>query len=397
LEERKVALPLEGIRVLDLSQLLPGSLCTQILADLGADVLKIENTKGGDGFRWTPPLVKTLGSFFHVTNRNKRGMKLNLREPAGREIFLKLVPEADVLLDNFRPGGMRRMGLGYDDLKQINPRLIYCSLTGFGQDGPYRDRAAHDLNFLSISGILDLLGEKGGRPIVPAIQIAGAGGGSLNAALGILAALIRRERTGAGQYLDVAILDGLAPFLALTMSQYLADGQLTRRGESLVGGGYAFYNVYETADGKFLALGALEEKFWIEFCKAVGREDLIEEQFAPAPRQDELIEEVRAIIRQKTRQEWVDLLSQYDTCFSPVNNLEEALQDPQIQHRGLWFKGQHPVDGEIGQMAFPIKFSADQPGWRMPPPSYGEHTEEILKELGYSDEEIADLGARGII
>ena len=392
-----MALPLEGIRVLDLSQLLPGSLCTQILADLGADVLKIENTKGGDGFRWTPPLVKTLGSFFHVTNRNKRGMKLNLREPAGREIFLKLVPEADVLLDNFRPGGMKRMGLGYDDLKQINPRLIYCSLTGFGQDGPYRDRAAHDLNFLSISGILDLLGEKGGRPIVPAIQIAGAGGGSLNAALGILAALIRRERTGAGQYLDVAILDGLAPFLALTMSQYLADGQLTRRGESLVGGGYAFYNVYETADGKFLALGALEEKFWVEFCKAVGREDLIAEQFAPAPRQDELIEEVRAIIRQKTRQEWVDLLSQYDTCFSPVNNLEEALQDPQIQHRGLWFKGQHPVDGEIGQMAFPIKFSADQPGWRMPPPSYGENTEEILKDLGYSDEEIADLGARGII
>ncbi|MGI6647532.1 MAG: CaiB/BaiF CoA transferase family protein [Bacillota bacterium] len=337
-----MALPLEGIRVLDLSQLLPGSLCTQILADLGADVLKIENTKGGDGFRWTPPLVKTLGSFFHVTNRNKRGMKLNLREPAGREIFLKLVPEADVLLDNFRPGGMRRMGLGYDDLKQINPRLIYCSLTGFGQDGPYRDRAAHDLNFLSISGILDLLGEKGGRPIVPAIQIAGAGGGSLNAALGILAALIRRERTGAGQYLDVAILDGLAPFLALTMSQYLADGQLTRRGESLVGGGYAFYNVYETADGKFLALGALEEKFWIEFCKAVGREDLIEEQFAPAPRQDELIEEVRAIIRQKTRQEWVDLLSQYDTCFSPVNNLEEALQDPQIQHRGLMVQGTAP-------------------------------------------------------
>jgi len=392
-----MALPLEGIRVLDLSQLLPGSLCTQILADLGADVLKIESTKGGDGFRWTPPLVKTLGSFFHVTNRNKRGMKLNLREPAGREIFLKLVPQADVLLDNFRPGGMKRMGLGYDDLKQINPRLIYCSITGFGQDGPYQDRAAHDINFLSISGILDLLGEKGGRPIVPAIQIAGAGGGSLNAALGILAALIRRERTGAGQYLDVAILDGLAPFLALTMSQYMADGQLTRRGESLVGGGYAFYNVYETADGKFLALGALEEKFWIEFCKAVGREDLIEEQFAPAPRQDELIEEVRAIIRQKTRQEWVDLRSQYDTCFSPVNNLEEALQDPQIQHRGLWFKGQHPVDGEIGQMAFPIKFSADQPGWRMPPPSYGEHTEEILKELGYSDEEIADLGARGII
>ncbi len=392
-----MALPLEGIRVLDLSQLLPGSLCTQILADLGAEVLKIENPKGGDIFRWTPPLVKTLGSFFHVTNRNKKGMKLNLRDPEGRKIFLKMVPQADVLLDNFRPGAMQRMGLGYEDLKKINPRLIYCSLTGFGQDGPYRDRAAHDLNFLSLSGVLDLLGEKGGRPIVPAVQIAGAGGGSINAALGILASLLRRERTGAGQYLDVAILDGLNPFLALSMSQYLADGQLPRRGETLVGGGYAFYNVYETSDGKYLALGSLEEKFWAEFCRAIDREDLIAEQFAPAPRQDELIDEVRSIIRQKTRQEWIDLLSQYDTCFSPVNTLEEALQDPHIQHRGLWFKGFHPVDGEVGQLRFPIKFSEDQPGWRMPAPSFGEHTEEILRRQGYDADEIADLATRGII
>ncbi len=392
-----MTLPLEGIRVLDLSQLLPGSLCTQILADLGAQVLKIENPKTGDGFRWTPPLVKTLGSFFHVTNRNKQGMKLNLRDPAGREIFLKMVPQADVLLDNFRPGAMQRMGLGYEDLKKINPRLIYCSLTGFGQTGPYRDRAAHDLNFLSIAGVLDLLGEKGGRPVVPAVQMAGAGGGSLNAALGIMASLFRRERTGAGQYLDVAILDGLNPFIALTMSQYLANGELPKRGETLVGGGYAFYNVYQTKDGKFLALGALEEKFWQEFCKAIGREDLIEEQFVPSPRQDEVIEEVRGIIIQKTRQEWEDLLSQYDTCFSPVNTAAEALQDPQIQHRALWFLGQHPVDGEVGQMNFPIKFSEDQPGWRMPPPSFGEHTEKVLKELGYSDAEIADLAAQGII
>ena len=392
-----MTLPLEGIRILDLSQLLPGSLCTQILADLGAEVLKIENPQGGDGFRWTPPIVKTLGSFFHVTNRNKKGIKLNLRDPRGREVFLRMVPKADVLLDNFRPGAMQRMGLGYEDLKVINPGLIYCSLTGFGQTGPYRDRAAHDLNFLSIAGVLDLLGEKGGRPIVPAVQMAGAGGGSLNAALGILASLFRRERTGAGQYLDVAILDGLNPFMALAMSQYLADGQLPQRGETLVGGGYAFYNVYETGDGKFLALGSLEEKFWIEFCKAIGREDLIKEQFVPSPRQDEVIAEIRAIMLQKTRQEWVDLLSQYDTCFSPVNSVEEALQDPQIQHRGLWFQGQHPVDGEVGQMSFPIKFSEDQPGWRMAPPSFGEHTEEVLRELGYSAEEIADFTAQGII
>lgn len=390
-------LPLEGCRVLDLSQLLPGSLCTQILADLGADVLKIENPKGGDSFRWTPPLVKTLGSFFHVTNRNKRGMTLNLRAPEGRRIFLSMVEKADILLDNFRPGAMKRMGLGYDDLKEINPRLIYCSLTGFGQDGPYQNRAAHDINFLAISGILDLLGERAGRPIVPAIQIAGAGGGGLNAALGILASVIRRERTGKGQYLDVAILDGLTPFLGLVMSQYMANGQLPQRGESLVGGGYAFYQVYETADQKYLALGCLEEKFWKEFCKAIEREDLIKEQFAPTPRQDEIIEEIRGIIRQKTRQEWEELLGQFDVCFSPVNSLEEALQDPQIRHRCLWFKGNHPVDGEIAQMAFPVKFSEDQPAWRMHPPSLGEHTKEVMRELGYSDTEIEDFKARGVI
>lgn len=194
-----MSLPLEGIRVLDLSSLLPGSLCTQILADLGADVLKIENPQAGDGFREKPPLVKTMGSYFHMINRNKKAMTLNLRDPAGRDIFLKMVPQADILLDSFRPGNMQRMDLAYEDLKKINPKLIHCSLTGFGQDGPYCDRAAHDINVLGISGILDLLGEKGGRPIVPGVQFAGAGAGSLNAVIGILASLLRRERTGMGQ------------------------------------------------------------------------------------------------------------------------------------------------------------------------------------------------------
>lgn len=392
-----MTLPLEGIKVLDLSSLLPGSLCTQILADLGAEVLKIENPEGGDNFRWTPPIVKTLGSFFHMINRNKRGMKLNLRDQEGREIFLKLVPEADILIESFSPGTMKGWGLGYEDLKGINPQLIYCSLTGFGQDGPYSGRPAHDINLLSISGILDLLGEKDGRPIVPAIQIAGAGGGGLNAALGIMASLLRRERTGKGQYLDVSILDGLTPFLGLTMSQYMTDGQIPRRGETLVGGGYAFYNIYKTADGKFLSLGCLEEKFWEEFCKAVEREDMIKDQFAPSPRREELIEEVRNIISQRNRQEWIDIFNRYDICFSPVNSLEEVMEDPHIKHRGLWFKCTHPVDGKVPQQAFPIKFSEDQPDLRMHPPGFGEHTEEILREMGYTDLEIEDLSKRGII
>ena len=384
------------MKVLDLSSLLPGSLCTQMLADLGADVLKIENPNGGDNFRRTPPIINTTGSFFHIINRNKKGMTLNLKEEKGRAIFLAMIPHADVLLETCVPGAMKDMGLGYDDLKEINPRIIYCSLTGFGQDGPYRDRPAHDIDFLSISGIMDLLGEKGGKPIVPAVQFAGAGGG-INAALGIMAALLRREKTGDGQYLDVSLLDGLTPFLGLVMSQYMADGILPQRGESLVGGGYAFYNVYETADGTYLSLGCLEEKFWKEFCTAVEREDLIDDQYAPSPRREELIEEVRSILIRKTRQEWIDLFNRYTLCFSPVNSLEEVLHDPQIKHRGLWFQGSHPTDGTIPQQAFPIKFSEDQPAVRLHPPDHGEHTAEVLRKMGYSDAEIEKLEKDGII
>lgn len=384
------------MKVLDLSSLLPGSLCSQFLADLGAEVLKIENPNGGDNFRWTPPIVNTTGSYFHIINRNKKGMTLNLKHEKGREIFMRLVPGADVVLDSCIPGTIEELGLGYHDLKKVNPRIICCSLTGFGQDGPYKKRPAHDIDFLSISGIVDLLGERGGRPIVPAVQIAGAGS-SLSAAMGILSALLRRERTGEGQYLDVAILDSLTPFLSLVMSQYMADGKIPKRGESLVGGGYASYNIYETADGKYLSLGCLEEKFWKEFCRAVEREDLIDEQYAPSPRREELIEEIRAIFLQKTRDEWINHFEKYTICYSPVNSLEEVMRDPQIRHRGLWFSSEHPTDGTIPQQRFPVRYSEDQPQVRCHPPSMGEHTREILTEMGYAAEEIDDFYKQGVV
>ena len=387
---------LEGIRVLDLAPLLPGSLCTQMLADLGAEVIKIEGPNGGDSLRSAPPLIGTTGSFFHIANRNKKGIRLDLKQQRGRDVFIRMTGKSDVVIENFRPGAMRQMGLGYDDLKKVNDRLVYCSLTGFGQDSPYSQSPAHDINFLGLSGILDLIGDRGGNPAVPGVQIAGAGG-SLHAAIGILAALLRREKTGTGQHIDVALLDGLTPFLGLVMSQYLTDHRLPRRGETLVGGGYAFYNVYETKDGKYITLGNVEKKYWITLCTLIGRPDLVEQQFAPSPRQDEIIEELRALFRQKTRREWVDLLDSKDTCFAPVNSLEEALQDPHIRGRGLWFKATHPVDGEIPQQAFPIKFSEDQPGWKSPPPLLGEHTLEVLREMEFSEEEIRSLKAQGII
>lgn len=389
-----MTLPLEGLRVIDLSSLLPGSLCSQMLGDLGADVLKIENPRHPDGFRSKPPVVKTMGSFYHITGRNKRSMTLDLRNPEGRGILLRMIPDVDVLIDSFRTD-VDRNGVGYDTLREINPRLIQCSITSFGQDGPYRDYPAHDINLLGLSGILDLLGEKNGPPVTPGVQVGGPAGG-LMALVGILAALLRRERTGRGEYVDAALLDGLAPFLGLVMSTYMTTGILPERGKSLLGGGFAFYRAYATADGGYLAVGCLGEKLWKNFCAAIGREDLVDLQFDEA-RQDEVIAEVAAILQQGTRQEWMGRFSGHDVCVTPVNTLEEALQDPQIRHRGMWFRERHPVDGDVPQQRFPVKFSGEQPGWRNHPPSLGEHTRDILREMGYDDAAMDDLAGRGVI
>jgi len=385
------------MQVLDLAPVLPGGLCTQILADLGAEVIKIENPGGGDGFRSTPPLLGNDGSYFHILNRNKKSVTLNVKAPEGRDIFCRLAATTDVIIENTRPGAMKTIGLGYEDMTCLNPRIIYCSLTGFGQTGPYRDRPAHDINILAVSGILDLLGEQGRAPIVPAVMIAGAGGGGLQAALGILAALLRRERTGKGQYLDVALLDGLSPFLALMMSEYLARSEAPARGEARLGGGYACYNVYETKDRKFLAIGCLEDKFWQELCRCLGKENLSADLHAPLSRQEEMIAEFRDVFRKKNREEWLAILGRHDICFAPVNSLPEALADPQIRARGLWFQIPHPAVGDIPQQAFPIRFSADQPERHDPPPLLGQHTDEVLARLGYNPADIAGMQARGIV
>lgn len=387
---------LEGILVIDASQLLPGSLCTQMLADLGARVIKIEGMKG-DGFRQSTPLVGASGSYYQILNRNKLGMSLNLKEQEGRDVLREIVAKADVFLESCRPGTMDSIGLGYDDLAALNPQLIYCSLTGFGQDGPYRDRAAHDINLAALAGVLELLGDGTGKPPVPSIQIGGAGGGSLIAAIGILAALLKRMRTGTGQYLDVAILDGLTPFLSLAMSQHLAGAELGQEERDRLKGGYASYNIYMTKDERYISVGCLEESTWREFCDAIGRPDFVPGLHASPERQEYMKAELEGIFREKTRSEWLAVFEKFNTCVAPVNNLEEAANDPQIRSRGLWFKALHPLDGEVPQQAFPIKYREDQPGWRSHPPALGEHTEEILREFGFDEARIGRLREQGII
>jgi len=391
-----VFLPLHEIRIMDLSSRMPGPMCAQILADLGAEVIKIESPRAPDMFRRFEPLIDGTGSLFHVCNRNKKGLTLELRHPRGREIFLRLIKNTDVVVEAFRPGTMERMGIGYDILTEANPGLIHCSLTAFGQTGPYRLRPAHDLNLLALSGVLDLLGDKDGPPIVPPVQMSGLGG-AFQGVVGILAALLSRGKTGRGQSIDVSLFDGVSAFAALEMSRYMAGHHIPKRGLTEGGGGYACFNVYRTADGRYLSLGCLEPQFWETFCRVIGKEAFIAEQWAPPPRQNELMEEVRSVFLSRALDEWLVALDPETICVAPVNTFEEALQDPHIRERGTWFQGELPRGGKVPQAALPLRFGGDRPGWRSHPPGHGEHTQEILSGLGLADGNIEELRTLGVI
>ena len=388
---------LKGIRVIDLSRLLPGPLCTQYLADMGAEVIKIEDTVSGDYTRWDPPKVKENSAFFLLINRNKKSMRLNLKEPEGYEIFCKLVQDADVILEQFRPGVAERLKIDYPTVKGINPRLIYCSLTGFGQDGPYKDRAGHDINYIGYAGLLGQTGRRKGQPILPGLQVADEAGGSLMAAIGILVSLLGRERSGKGQYMDVSMMDGAFSLMAIGLGGFFGTKQTPARGDSLLNGGAPCYDVYETKDGKFMALGALEPKFWKNFCVAVGHRELIEDQFPEGDDREEIRLTVEAIFKEKNRDEWVDIFSGIDACCTPVLELHESIQDEHVQARGMVFDLDHPVEGKIKQLGFPIKFGGSNFGVRLPPPMWGEHTEEVLSSLGYTADRIESLREKNVI
>jgi len=390
-----MALPLEDIKVLDLSRLLPGGFCSQILADFGAEVIKVEDTEAGDYIRWMPPMIGEQSALFYALNRNKKSIRLNLKKEEGREVFLRLVDTADVLLEGFRPGVMEKLGLGYQELAQRNPRLIYCALTGYGYSGPYRDIAGHDINYLNYAGISSMIGHRNERPALCGVQIADIGGGALWAVIAILLALQARQVTGRGQFCDVAMLDGAFSWLVLALASYSVTGQIPIRGREILGGGFACYNIYPTSDGKFVSIGAIENKFWAEFCRKLGKEEYIPFQFVP-DRQDEMIAEFYRIFRQKTRDEWVEFFSDSDICFSPVLELNEAVEHPQIRERQMLARVQKE-EKEILLAGVPVKLS-DTPGTiKLEFAGYGENTERILKTLGYTLEDIQAMRERGVI
>lgn len=382
---------LTGFKMLDLSRLLPGPYCTLLLADLGMEVLKIEDRGQGDYFRKMGPMGKEDSAYFLAVNRNKKSMVLNLKCKEGRDVFFKLIQTYDIVLEGFRPGAIYRLGIGYEELKKRNPRVILCSLSGYGQDGPYREKAGHDINYISLGGILELSGLKSHPPTIPPVTIADLGAGGMMAAIAILAAIAHREKTGEGQYLDVSMLDGIISWLCMLGGRYFMERELPNRGEMLLTGRYACYNVYPTKDGRYMSLGALEEKFWRNFCQAIGQEDLVEKQFVEGEEQLRVIELIKEKFQNKTQKEWVDFFTKVDTCCEPLLTLEEAFHHPQVLHRKMVLEVEHPVEGKIRQIGNPIKSSSFPFEIHMPPPSLGEHTVEILKTIRYTEKDIQHL------
>ena len=396
-----MSLPLQGVRVLDLSRLLPGGFCSRLLADFGAEVLKVEDTGMGDYVRWSPPYYEgahesARSALFLALNRNKRSIRLDLKQERGREALLRLVRDYDVVLESFRPGVLDRLGVGYERVREANPGIVYCAISGYGQASPKRDASGHDMNYLGLVGLLGLTGESGGAPVQAAGQIADIGGGALMAAFGIMTALRERDGgggaagSGEGQFVDVSMADGSLSWLAMVAGAYFADGVVPRRGDPLLAGSAICYRPYECADG-WVTLGALEPKFFQAFCRGVGRDDLIASQFERPGSQAhaQLVE----IFKSRTRAEWEGFAQEHDCCLEPVLELDEALSSELVRAREMVVEISQPgAERAVRQLGVPIRLSRT-PGEhaQLPGPMLGEHTDEVLRAAGYSEQQVAEM------
>jgi len=377
--------PLEGLKVLDLTRMLPGPFCTMLLADLGAEVTIIEQAGGAD--------IGPRRTNFHV-DRNKKSLILNLKDARAKDIFYRLVSNADVVVEGFRPGVTARLKIDYPTLREINNGLIYCSISGYGQDGPYRTRVGHDINYIALSGLLSLTGKKDQDPVIPGTQIADVAGGGLMAANSILAALYFKEKTGQGQYIDVSMMDGVLSFNAVTLFEYFSTGKVPQRGTYRLLGSAPCYNVYRTKDDRHITIGALEPKFWANLCRKLSREDLIAKQYDAS---SESLEEVKQIFVSKTSAEWERLLESEDVCYAPVLNLEEAARNDQVLHRDMVVEMKEPGSKNLKQVGIVPKFSLTPGKIRIPPPTPGQHTHEILRGLGIGQEAISKLEEEQVV
>ena len=404
-----MTLPLDKITILDLSRMLPGPYCTMILSDLGAEVIRVENPK--DPMSNLPPFFQK-GEYFEsafnaVLMRNKRSITLNLKTDEAKNIFYELVKKADVVMDTFRPKVMEKLGIDYATLSSINPSIICCSMTGYGQYGPYEQKAGHDINYIGISGILDATRERSvfgmenqeRPPIVPGLSPADIGG-ALVAAIGILSALFEREQNPErkGQFVDISMTDSVFFFQPIVAANKFARDQSGKKGWGLGGGsGSPYYGVYRTKDNKYLAIGAIEPKFWHALCEGLGRKDLKRKQFVKGEENDKVIKEVQNEFLKKTQEEWLEIFENYDTCVSAVKNFREACEDPQILARDMIVKMNHPILGEVQNLASPIKLSRTPTKIRSFAPKIGQNTSEILKSLNYSEEDIDNLRKNNVV
>jgi crotonobetainyl-CoA:carnitine CoA-transferase CaiB-like acyl-CoA transferase len=378
---------LEDIRILDLSRLLPGPYCTLLLADMGAEVIKVEQPGRGDYLRSLAPFENDVSVAFELLNRGKKSIALNLETRQGQVILHKLAATADVLLESFRPGTTKKLGCDFESIREVNQRIVYCSLTGFGQTGPYKDLPGHDINFLALSGFLSL--NRGNDPVVPALQVGDLAGGML-AALTITTALIARQHKNEAQYIDASMLDALLSWLTIPLALHTSENA------GMLAGDRPYYRAYRTCDSGFLTVAAIEPQFWEELCKLINRPDLIPDQHSLEPRRTEVIEAIQSVLAQKTSQEWFSIMREHKLPCTPLLTLNEVLSDPHARERHMLIEKDQTTKG-LAYIGSPCKITGLDTVDLVPSPKLGQHSVELLKEIGYAEEELSDFLGKGIV
>lgn len=384
---------LDGVKVLDMSRLLPGGYCTMLLSDLGAEVAKVEEPEVGDYTRLAPPFIKGTSVLHMLLNRDKKSISLNLKSKKGREIFYQLCSDHDVIVESFRPGVVSRLGVDFQTIRKINPRIIYCSITGFGQNTPYSRLPVHDLNIQAMAGVLSLNGSRSEGPGFPALQSADIGG-ALFATVAILAALLERRETGVGRYLDISMFE----CTLFTMITHLANqfgGEKPEKGRQMLTGGEPYYNIHKTLDDEYVALASIEPQFWWNFCSLIGREDLVERQHEEGRAKENVFEEVREVLASKARDDWLNLLMNEETCLTPVLEVNETLKEAFLLERGTIQEVEYESMGKITLLGS-MPGSERRDGWNLAP-AHGQHTDEILRLMGHDKEDIEKLRKDGVV